>query len=124
KLQDHILVSSFAQENMDRFRAACPEVATSATKDEVRLFLQLTTFHLTRAYTPHYSCFQVPERAGRLEVMTADFIAAARERHLPILPWTINDENDLKHVINLGVEGINTDYPTRLLRTLSRKPTE
>ncbi|CAG0937575.1 glycerophosphoryl diester phosphodiesterase [Thermoflexales bacterium] len=118
QVQDQVLVSSFRQENMDAFRQACPEAATSATEDEVKVFYLLNQLGLTRALTPHYSSFQVPEKSGGIQVLTPQFINAARERNLPIMPWTINEAADLQRLIALGVKGINTDYPDRLLELL------
>jgi len=48
QMQTNVLVSSFGQENMDAFRAVCPEVATSATVSEVVEFLRLNFLGLTR----------------------------------------------------------------------------
>ncbi len=121
RMQDKVLISSFRQENMDAFRTECPEVATSATENEVKLFYVLNLLGMTRILTPNYSSFQVPEESGGLPVPTPQFIAAARERHLPIVPWTINEEADLKRMIDLGMDGINTDYPERLLQLLSQR---
>ncbi|MCA0151611.1 glycerophosphodiester phosphodiesterase family protein [Winogradskyella vincentii] len=35
-----------------------------------------------------------------------------------IIPWTINEEEDLKYMIKLKVDGIITDYPDRLIKIL------
>jgi glycerophosphoryl diester phosphodiesterase len=118
--QDAVLVSSFRQENMDAFRKECPEVATSATENEVKLFYVLHLLGMTRAFTPNYSSFQVPETSAGIHLLTPQFIAAARERNLPIVPWTINETADLQRMIDLGSAGINTDYPTRLLQMVRR----
>ncbi len=120
-MQKNVLVSSFRQEIMDAFRSECPEVATSATVHEVLVFLRLNALYLTRALAPNYSCLQVPEKSGAVEVITPKSIAAARERNLPILEWTINEEPALKRAIAWGADGINTDYPTRLLRILRNR---
>ena len=106
---------------MDAFRKECPEVATSATENEVKLFYVLNLLGMTRVLTSNYSSFQVPEESGGLQVLTPQFIAAARERHLPIVPWTINEEGDLRRMIELGMDGINTDYPVQLLQLLGQK---
>lgn len=121
KRQEAVLISSFSQENMDSFRTQCPEVATSATTDEVKLFIRLNTLRMTRLLSPVYSCFQVPEKTRTQYVLTERFLIAARERNLPIIPWTINEEEDLRRILDLGVEGINTDYPTRLLTMLNKE---
>ena len=34
--------------------------------------------------------------------------------------WTINKEADMKRLLDMGVQGIMTDYPDRLLRVMGR----
>jgi glycerophosphoryl diester phosphodiesterase len=114
-MQDRVLVSSFRQANMDAFRKECPEVATSATEDEARLFFILSTLGLSAAYSPSYQSLQVPEYSGRIQVLTPRFVAAAHSRGLAVQPWTIDEEADLRRILGLGVDGINTNYPDRLL---------
>jgi len=36
----------------------------------------------------------------------------------PVIPWTINEKSQMKFLINLGVDGIITDYPDQLLDLL------
>lgn len=119
-LQDKVLVSSFRQENMDAFRRACPEVATSATQNEATVFVILSMLRLEDVLSPAYQSLQVPERNSGIDVLTPRLIAAARNRNLLVQPWTINSEADLRRVVALGVDGINTDFPDRLLSILGR----
>ncbi|WP_458779374.1 glycerophosphodiester phosphodiesterase family protein [Arthrobacter sp. D3-16] len=49
--------------------------------------------------------------------VTPKMIAEAHELGLPVIPWTVNTTADMEHLMDLGVNGIITDYPTRL-RTL------
>jgi glycerophosphoryl diester phosphodiesterase len=117
-MEPSVLVSSFRQENMNEFRKQCPEVATSATEDEVRPFFFASLLGMTRAFTPVFNSLQVPEEAAGFQILTPQFVAAAHERGLPVQPWTINEEADLKRILTLGVDGINTDNPDRLLSLL------
>jgi glycerophosphoryl diester phosphodiesterase len=34
--------------------------------------------------------------------------------------WTVNEEEDMQRLLDLGVDGIITDYPDRLLDVLGR----
>ena len=115
QMQGQVLVSSFRQENMDAFRKECPEVATSATEDEVRAFFVLNTLGLADVLTPNYNSLQVPETSGNLQILTPSFVAAAHRRGLRIQPWTINEAEDLQRILALGVDGINTDNRDRML---------
>jgi glycerophosphoryl diester phosphodiesterase len=49
--------------------------------------------------------------------VTPAMIAEAHELGLPVIPWTVNTTADMERLMDLGVDGIITDYPTRL-RTL------
>jgi glycerophosphoryl diester phosphodiesterase len=114
-MQEKVLVSSFRKANMDAFRRECPEVATSAVEDEVRMLFFAHLVGLHGLVTPAYQSLQIPERGGGFQLLTPQFIAAAHSRGLQVQPWTINDEADLRRILALGVDGINTDYPDRLL---------
>lgn len=45
---------------------------------------------------------------------TADSVAHAHDLGLGVLPWTVNEPEDLRAVIATGVDGLVTDYPDRL----------
>ncbi len=42
-----------------------------------------------------------------------DLVAAAHDRGVEVIPWTVNDAADMKRLIQLGVDGLITDYPDR-----------
>lgn len=47
--------------------------------------------------------------------------AELREAHgigLKVVPWTVNDPKDMRSLVELGVDGIITDYPDRLRQVL------
>ena len=46
--------------------------------------------------------------------VTSQMIAEAHEYGLPVIPWTVNTTADMARLMDLGVDGIITDYPTRL----------
>lgn len=42
-------------------------------------------------------------------------VAACQQKNIRLIPWTVNDTADMKRMKALGVDGIITDYPDRLL---------
>jgi glycerophosphoryl diester phosphodiesterase len=119
-MQDKVLVASFHQDAMDEFRATCPEVSTSTTQNEVINFFVRQLLGLDGTYSPVGKALQVPEYQGSLRVLSPRFIAAARDRGLDVHVWTVNDAADMQRMIDLGVDGIITDNPDRLLEVLNR----
>lgn len=119
-----VTVASFDAEVLEAFRRECAGVKTSASPADVRAFLALKTTEpengadKTRASAAY--ALQVPEYAGGRAVLTKDFVDAAHRRGLEVHAWTINDEAAMRRLIELGVDGIITDYPDRLIRLLDR----
>ena len=52
------------------------------------------------------------------KLLTAETIKAYQKQGFHIIPWTVNNEEDMKQMILLQVNGIITDYPNRLLEIL------
>ena len=121
KMIDKVVIGSFIQSTIDDFRRECPEVATSASPSEVSQFLALEKTGLADSYSPPMQALQVPENLGSLQVVTKDFVEAAHRRNLKVHVWTINETTDMQRLLEMGADGIMTDYPDRLLTLLGRK---
>lgn len=119
-MADRVLIASFSAATIGEFRRECPEVATSAATGEVASFLTLHGAGLAASYGPAMQALQVPEYAGAVRVLTRDFVEAAHGRNLRVHAWTVNAEGDMRRLVEMGVDGIMTDYPDRLLKVLGR----
>ncbi len=47
------------------------------------------------------------------KTLTAEQVVEAHRLGLRVVPWTVNEPDDLRRVIALGVDGVITDYPDR-----------
>ena len=108
------LVASFHDGAMDAFREACPEVATSSPRSEILPFYVAARLHLQAGLTAPSQALQVPIREGRFELVTAEVVEAAHDRGMAVHAWTINDDAEIRQVLEAGVDGIITDYPGRV----------
>jgi len=54
-------------------------------------------------------------------VLTQTNATKARQQGMKILVWTVNTEKHMERFLNMGVDGIITDYPDRLIRILQTK---
>jgi glycerophosphoryl diester phosphodiesterase len=119
-MTEKVMVASFGDSILEEFRRECPEVATSASAAEVAGFLALQRAGAAGSYGPRMQALQVPERAGGVRVLTEEFVRAAHARNLRVHAWTVNSEDDMRRLARIGVDGVMTDYPDRLLRVLGR----
>ena len=53
------------------------------------------------------------------ELLNQAEIDAAHERNILVIPWTVNDAKTMRHLIELGVDGLITDYPDLGARILA-----
>lgn len=120
KMTRQVIVGSFRDEALTEFRQACPEVPSSAGKNEARWFFAMQTIFLDRLYSPTAFALQVPEYYDNLHVLTPGFIRRAHGRNLEVHAWTINETIDMQRMLELGVDGIITDFPDILIELLSR----
>jgi glycerophosphoryl diester phosphodiesterase len=48
-------------------------------------------------------------------------VADAHARGLAVLPWTVDNPDDMRRLIDMGVDGIITDYPDRLRSVMAER---
>lgn len=118
--EEDVLVGSFDAATVKEFRRACPGVATSMTEPEVRTFFILNTLFLGALYQAPAEAMQVPEFNDELQVLTDRFIRSAHGHNIAVHAWTINEESDMARLLEMGVDGIISDYPDRLVGVLGR----
>jgi glycerophosphoryl diester phosphodiesterase len=108
---DRVCVGSFYREGLDVVRAEAPAIATSASEDEARWTLYRSWCRWPLAGARPYCAFQVPERAGRLRVVTPPFIAQAHRDHARVDVWVVDEEAAVDRLFACGVDGVITDRP-------------
>ncbi|MBE5811420.1 MAG: hypothetical protein E7318_10870 [Clostridiales bacterium] len=86
------------------------------------LFYVLQLLNLDVFYTEETCVFQLPTEyeiaAGPIELTidlaTEHLIDTAHKHNLAVHYWTINDKDEMRMLIELGADGIMSDYPHRL----------
>jgi glycerophosphoryl diester phosphodiesterase len=53
--------------------------------------------------------------------VSADLMTDARNAGIRVIPWTVNERADMTRLIDLGVDGLISDYPDRLRSVLAEK---
>lgn len=122
QMADKLIVGSFSAALLEQFRRACPEVATSASPTEVRQFIAMQQAGPIASYRPAMRALQVPEHVALYGGLNRSFIEAAHSHNLEVHAWTVNERQDMRRLIEMGVDGIMTDYPDRLMQLLGLAP--
>lgn len=95
--------------------------AVSAGMPQVRRFYTLHRLHLAAVWAPAVDVLQVPERNGRWLVVSPRFVRDAHAHDLAVQVWTVNEPADMERLFDAGVDGIQSDYPDRLARVMTRR---
>ena len=114
---DRICIASFSSNRLQKVRKKFPDTCLSMGPKEI-LKLLLASFGLYNK-TIYGDCLQVPIYHYGIKLVTRRFVKYVQSIGLKIHVWTINDENTMRKLIDLGVDGIITDKPKLLKELLS-----
>jgi len=117
---DRVIVGSFYDRSLQLFREQCPGVATSAGPGSVRMLVALNWVGLGSLLSPSYQALQIPEAHNGLAIASPSLLKAAALRGLNVQLWTINEQPDMRRLLDLGAHALITDYPDRALQVLGR----
>jgi len=116
-----VVTASFHTTVLRHFRKNYPQALTSCTSDEVlKLLVLYHTGLLKLPFRYKMKVLQVPEYSGFIKVLSPGFIAQLHQKGLQVQVWTVNSEEEMKRFIQMGVDGIFTDQPELLMKTLKK----
>ena len=104
-------------------------VVTSSHTGFLRM-LGTMTAHIERGYVAEYRYQQPTRRAVALgctwlmprhTLVTPALMRRARRRNLKVSTWTVNDLTRAERMVELGVDGIITDFPTSFIAHFERR---
>ncbi|NOZ27924.1 MAG: glycerophosphodiester phosphodiesterase [Chloroflexi bacterium] len=110
-LYDQVLVSSFNPFTLRRLKKVDPRIETGL------LYAPGLPVYLSRAWLRPWAR---PDALHPEYVMVDEaYMQWARRKGYPVNVWTVNEPDDMRRMIDLGVNIIITDYPDRLLELLA-----
>jgi glycerophosphoryl diester phosphodiesterase len=110
----------FASEHLPpiaRARTVAPQIPTNLAAPEIFAFMQALRSDAL-PYAAIGDALQIPPEHRGLRLATREVVATAHRNELEVHVWTINDQAEMQEMLSLGVDGIITDYPARLLTLL------
>jgi glycerophosphoryl diester phosphodiesterase len=118
---DRVALGSFGTRVLRAARAYEPRIRTGSSREETRLALYRSWVRWP-VRRPRFQEYQVPELAGTTRVVSRRFVRYAHEAGLLVKVWTVDEEADIRRLIDWGVDAIISDRPdvavavTRALR--------
>lgn len=107
---DRTTIQSFDPMILEIVKSVNPELKLSFLVDDlndVDKTLQLLTFK-PYAVSPDFNS------------LTAEKVKSLHDAQVKCLPWTVNEVSQMSDLIDMGVDGIITDYPDRLHQLLKK----
>jgi glycerophosphoryl diester phosphodiesterase len=134
-MSERVTVQSFDWRTLVEVKRLAPEIETSCLTIQAR---DMDTIKAPdNEPSPWHAGLRLRDHGGSLPALvkasgcgvwsmlwrnlTAKDLADAHALGLKVLPWTVNDRSEMRRLIDLGVDGIITDYPDRLREVMADK---
>jgi glycerophosphoryl diester phosphodiesterase len=115
---DRVCVGSFSGRRLRRFRRLTGgRVATSASPGEVAAYRLLPASVARLLTRGRPRVLQVPHKRGPVTIVTPGLVRRAHRAGVHVHVWTIDDPDEMRALLDRGVDGLMTDR-TDILRAV------
>jgi glycerophosphoryl diester phosphodiesterase len=114
---DDVIVASFSDVAMAAFRNEGPEFATSLATMETAEFYRAVKTDGEVPRTPGVA-LQIPTAFGGMTIVDEALVERAHAEGVAVHVWTINEADEMRRLVGLGVDGIISDTPSVLAGVL------
>lgn len=109
KLKD-VCLQSFDVRILNAIKEKKPKVSIALLTEENNLQELLDQLNFVPdVFSPHY------------QLVNESLMRKVNNLEMKIIPWTVNEPEDMQSLLRLGVDGIITDYPNRALKFKQKK---
>ena len=119
--KDRIVVGTFHDEIEVELKEKYPELMRGAPTGTAAKFVVTQFLGVNIFDTGDFACLQIPtsyDLGITLNLDKKTLINRAHRRNIAVQYWTINDEDEMRELIELGCDAIMTDNPELLKRVL------
>lgn len=107
-ITDRAVIKSFDPRLLNILHEKYPNTTVSYLVRKKGIVHNLSLLHFTpEIYSPHYKL-----------IRNTNFVDSIHAREMKLIPWTVNRKRNIKKMIQLGVDGLITDYPERAMKAL------
>jgi glycerophosphoryl diester phosphodiesterase len=118
---ERVCVASFSDRRLRRLRHRLgPEVCTAAGSKEIAA-LRVIRRGFGSALVAQVPVRHALPRGRHVIIVDERFVARLHRRGMHVHVWTIDDPDEMRRLLDLGVDGIMTDRPAVLREVLSER---
>ena len=114
---DRIVVGTFHDEIEEELKTKYPELLRGAPTGTAAKFIVTQMLGVNLFDSGDFACLQIPTEYDvgiTLKLDKSSFIRRAHRRNVAVQYWTINDEETMRKLIEMGCDCIMTDNPELL----------
>lgn len=118
---DRVCVGSFHDAQAERLAVLLPGCARYLPEHAATCHVMAAKVRASGEGCPEgYDLASLPHKMGDLVVVDEPVVRYFHARGIPVHVWTVDDEDEMRELVRIGVDGIVTDRPDLLARVLGR----
>ncbi|MGG4490896.1 glycerophosphodiester phosphodiesterase [Metabacillus idriensis] len=122
-MTDKVIIASFYDEVLNYFiEASEGKIPVSSPSEATRNFVLAHKLFVDSLIPMNkYTAVQIPMRASGLDLTAERIIKSLHKRNIAVQYWTINDEDSVRKLVEIGADGIMTDHPNIVKKVLDQE---
>lgn len=116
---NRIVIGTFHDEIEEELKTSYPDLLRGASMGAATDFIVTQYLGVNLFNQSDFACLQIPTSFGRIPLDSKGLIDRAHRRNIAVQYWTINDADEMRHLIELGCDCIMTDDPELLKEVLA-----
>lgn len=121
---DNIVIGTFHDEIEAELKNNYPELMRGASTGVAAGFILTQYFGVNLFNTSDFACLQIPmsyDVGINIPLDTQTLVNRAHKRNIAVQYWTINDPDEMRQLVSMGVDAIMTDNPKLLKQVLDEE---
>ena len=117
---DRVVLASFHSDIYDEFIRLSEEglvpsefMYSPCTEGVIKYFV-LHALGLDVFFNDGICVFQIPTEEYGISLATKNLVKNAHSHNVAVHYWTVNEKDEMRHLVEIGADGIMTDFPHRL----------